>query len=227
MWIARRHGVRQLSLWFNYLLPWGKFSSSSQKPLVSPGFFQQRVTSWVKSKFPNTPQITTQQLEDKLESCDSPILVIDCRSSQEHLVSHIRGSKHLSFNADEDVLNDFLVENGVESGRDITMDQKWADKFTVLLTRIISTLDTNIVCYCSVGYRSSILANKINALGACSASNLEGSMFKWANEGRSIIDFDGNTTHFVHPYNWFFGLATSPSKWLYKPRSQWIIKVIN
>jgi len=158
-------------------------------------FLEQRVTSWVKSKFPNTPQITTQQLEDKLESCDSPILVIDCRSSQEHLVSHIRGSKHLSFNADEDVLNDFLVENGVES-------------------------DTNIVCYCSVGYRSSILANKINALGACNASNLEGSMFKWANEGRSIIDFDGNTTHFVHPYNWFFGLATSPSKWLYKPRSQ-------
>ena len=82
------------------------------------------MTSWVKSKFPNTPQITTQQLEDKLESCDSPILVIDCRSSQEHLVSHIRGSKHLSFNADEDVLNDFLMENGVESGRDITMDQK-------------------------------------------------------------------------------------------------------
>ena len=82
------------------------------------------MTSWVKSKFPNTPQITTQQLEDKLESCDSPILVIACWSSQEHLISHIRGSKHLSFNADEDVLNDFLVENGVESGRDITMDQK-------------------------------------------------------------------------------------------------------
>ena len=80
------------------------------------------------------------------------------------------------------------------------------------------TSDTNVVCYCSIGYRSSILANRINAIGAGNASNLEGSMFKWANEGREIVDFGGNTTHFVHPYNWLFGLATSPSKWLYEPR---------
>jgi len=151
------------------------------------------VTSWVKSKFPHTPQITTQELEDKLESCDGSIIVIDCRSSGEHQVSKIRGAQHLNFNADEDIINEFLVENGVES-------------------------DKNVVCYCSIGYRSSILANRINAIGAGNASNLEGSMFKWANEGREIVDFGGNTTHFVHPYNWFFGLTISPSKWLYEPR---------
>ena len=71
----------------------------------------------MKSKFPNTPQITTQQLEIKLESCDNSIIVIDCRSCVEHRVSRVRGAKHLDFNADEGVINKFLVENGVESGR--------------------------------------------------------------------------------------------------------------
>ena len=107
-------------------------------------------------------------------------------------MSHIQGARHLDFNANEEAINEFLVENRVES-------------------------DTNVVCYCSVGYRSSILADKINATGAGNALNLEGSMFKWTNEGREIVDSDGNTTHFVHPYNWLFGLATSPSKWLYEP----------
>ena len=84
------------------------------------------------------------------------------------------------------------------------------------MTLIITEKD--IVCYCSVGYRSSILADRINAIdggGGGSACNLEGSVFKWANEGREIVDSGGNATYFVHPYNWFFGLAVSPSKWLY------------
>ena len=82
----------------------------------------------------------------------------------------------------------------------------------------IPTLEKDVVCYCSIGYRSCILANRINAIGAGNASNLEGSMFKWANEGREIVDDGGTATYFVHPYNWLFGLATSPSKWLYEPR---------
>ena len=85
---------------------------------------KNRATSWVRSKFPHTPQITTQQLEDKLGSCPSSIIVIDCRSSGENRVSQIRGAKHLNFNAEEDVINEFLVENGVESGRIITIDHE-------------------------------------------------------------------------------------------------------
>ena len=175
------------------------------------------MTSWVKSKFPHTPQITTQELEDKLESCDGSIIVIDCRSSGEHQVSKIRGAQHPNFNAEEDIINEFLVENGVESGRIITIGHEWHEWMQCLILTT-PTSDKNVVCYCSIGYRSSILANRINAIGAGNASNLEGSMFKWANEGREIVDFGGNTTHFVHPYNWFFGLTISPSKWLYEPR---------
>ena len=35
-------------------------------------------------------------------------------------------------------------------------------------------------------------------------SNLKGSIFKWANEGRPLVQ-DGKPTHQVHPYNKYWG----------------------
>ncbi|XP_069136532.1 uncharacterized protein [Argopecten irradians] len=37
------------------------------------------------------------------------------------------------------------------------------------------------------------------------AVNLEGSLFKWANEGRHMVDMDGRQTIFAHPYNVVYG----------------------
>jgi len=55
-----------------------------------------------------------------------------------------------------------------------------------------------------VGYRSSILARKLQTLGFKEVHNLEGSIFKWANEGRPLVQ--GQTTvHKVHPYNAHWG----------------------
>ena len=47
--------------------------------------------------------------------------------------------------------------------------------------------------------------------------NLEGSLFKWANEGRPMVDSNGQPVTKVHPYNAVFGkflnkeLRASPS----------------
>lgn len=57
-----------------------------------------------------------------------------------------------------------------------------------------------IVVYCSVGYRSSALAEKLQRAGFVDVSNLEGSLFQWANEGRPL--FRGtNQVRVVHPFN--------------------------
>lgn len=48
--------------------------------------------------------------------------------------------------------------------------------------------------------------------------NLEGSIFKWVNENRPIIDSDGAPTQFVHPYNAFFGKLLDPSH-RYSPKT--------
>ncbi|MGI9088888.1 MAG: rhodanese-like domain-containing protein [Chthoniobacterales bacterium] len=65
--------------------------------------------------------------------------------------------------------------------------------------------DRAIVTYCSVGYRSGGLAKKLRDAGFTKVSNLEGSIFVWANEGRPIFR-DGQKVSKVHPYNRVWGL---------------------
>lgn len=57
-----------------------------------------------------------------------------------------------------------------------------------------------IVVYCSVGYRSSALAEKLRRAGFPNVANLEGSIFAWANEGRKLLRGTREVTR-VHPYN--------------------------
>ena len=63
-------------------------------------------------------------------------------------------------------------------------------------------LDPNvtIVAYCSVGYRSSRLAEQLQQLGYPQVWNLEGSIFQWSNEDR-ILKQNGKPTQNVHPYS--------------------------
>jgi rhodanese-related sulfurtransferase len=60
--------------------------------------------------------------------------------------------------------------------------------------------DRPIVVYCSVGYRSSILAGKLQDMGFKEVYNLEESIFKWANEGRPLVQ-GKVTVRKVHPYD--------------------------
>jgi rhodanese-related sulfurtransferase len=60
--------------------------------------------------------------------------------------------------------------------------------------------DQPIVTYCSIGYRSGALARTLDRAGFTHVSNMEGSIFKWANEGRPVY-CHGQQVKKVHPYN--------------------------
>jgi rhodanese-related sulfurtransferase len=64
-------------------------------------------------------------------------------------------------------------------------------------------LDAPIVAYCSVGYRSSRLVDRLQKAGYPNVANLEGSIFQWANEGKPVYRQD-QIVQQVHPYdhNW-------------------------
>ena len=62
---------------------------------------------------------------------------------------------------------------------------------------------TPIVVYCSVGYRSSAIASRLNTLGYDRVFNLSGSIFQWVNENRSVYR-DGELVNTVHPYQKFW-----------------------
>lgn len=64
---------------------------------------------------------------------------------------------------------------------------------------------STLVLYCSVGYRSARLAEKLQAAGYQHVFNLEGSIFEWYNQGRSLVAGQQPVAQ-VHPYNRLWGL---------------------
>ncbi len=69
--------------------------------------------------------------------------------------------------------------------------------------------DQPIVNYCSVGYRSSALSEKLMQRGFTKVYNLEGSIFQWANEGRPIYQGEQSVKQ-VHPYDAKWGQMLRP-----------------
>ena len=105
----------------------------------------------------------------------APPLLLDVRTAEEYGVSHLQGAVHIDPNA-----HDFDVLRDLPN-------------------------DAPIVTYCSVGYRSAALAERLEAAGFSAVYNLEGSLFKWANEGRPVYRA-GRRVHEVHPYDARWGL---------------------
>lgn len=98
------------------------------------------------------------------------VVLLDARSEEEFETSHLQGASR--------------AEN-IRSARDI------------LEARSEKPI---VVVYCSVGYRSSRLAQQLRSRGIENVFNLEGSLFKWANEGRPVHR-GRQQVRFVHPFD--------------------------
>ena len=132
----------------------------------------EEVISDIRNKYPEVKQLQTAELQSWLTSSDNePVILIDARSMER------------------------ISDKPYSREQRIYLTRKTSENF---LTDIKP--DNPIVVYCSVGYRSSILAKKLQDRGFTKVYNLEGSIFKWANEGRPLVQ--GQTTvHKVHPYD--------------------------
>ena len=61
--------------------------------------------------------------------------------------------------------------------------------------------DRPIVVYCSIGYRSEKIGEKLQKMGYTKVYNLYGSIFEWVNQGNQVVDNQGLITKKVHTYN--------------------------
>ena len=144
------------------------------------------LSAWVKNKFPDVDNITTDELSEKVKH-NNNLLVVDNRQQQEYNVSFINGAKLLEFPLTENVLTEFVEKN-------------------------VSDETEEIICYCSVGYRSSVVAGQLGAILAekkkddVKVYNLEGSMFKWVNEDRPVTNVKSETVCYAHPYSYMWGM---------------------
>lgn len=140
----------------------------------------QGVKLWVRHSFASVPTVSTAALEDRLNSNRKPLL-IDTRKAEEYALSHIPTALKATTVADVEAVMQRQDTNPSDS----------------------------IVLYCSIGYRSGRLSAALQEKGY-RVLNLEGAIFQWANEGRSLISNSGPTRQ-VHPYNRLWALLLSPN----------------
>jgi rhodanese-related sulfurtransferase len=75
--------------------------------------------------------------------------------------------------------------------------------------------DMPLVVYCSVGYRSEKIAEKLKAAGYTNVYNLYGGIFEWVNTEKPVVDMEGQETKSVHAYSKSWGVWLSKGKKIY------------
>jgi rhodanese-related sulfurtransferase len=149
----------------------------------------EKTKSWVRSEFPGVEHVSPEELSRVLAqgSHRQKPILLDVRTETEYAVSHLPGAIRVDPDSD--------------------------------LPRFLETLDHEapVVAYCSVGYRSSRLVEKLEREGFTNAKNLEGSIFEWANKGYPL-ERDGVPVEGVHPYDAEWGRLLDPSRHAYQPR---------
>lgn len=72
-----------------------------------------------------------------------------------------------------------------------------------------------IIIYCSVGYRSEKIGEKLLQAGYTNVSNLYGGIFEWVNQGKPVVDLSGEPTTKIHGYSKTWGIWLSKGEKVY------------
>ena len=108
---------------------------------------------------------------NEVDVSDSSIVYLDSREIEEYEVSHIKNARFVGY--------------------------KNADLDSVLSL----PKDTEIIVYCSIGYRSGKIAEDLMDEGFTNVLNLYGGIFEWSNQEMPLVDTTGSATVKIHPYN--------------------------
>ena len=102
---------------------------------------------------------------------DSLVFFLDARETKEYMTSHIQGAIHIGYS------------------------QFNPDR--------VKTLPKNskLIVYCSIGYRSDEIAQKLKKSGFNNVFNLLGGIFHWSNQAFPLIDSSGQPTTTIHGYS--------------------------
>ena len=112
-------------------------------------------------------------------------VLLDAREPREYEVSHLEGAKFVGYDQYDDAQIKTLSK------------------------------ETPIVVYCSVGYRSEKIAEKLLSQGFTNVKNLYGGIFEWVNENGQIVNKNGPTEQ-VHAYSRTWGVWLRKGKKVYK-----------
>ncbi|MBO0930935.1 rhodanese-like domain-containing protein [Fibrella aquatilis] len=111
---------------------------------------------------------------------------LDARERKEFDVSHLPGARWIGY-------NDFDLKRVADLPK-----------------------TTPIVVYCSVGFRSEKVGEKLQAAGYTNIHNLYGSIFEWVNQGNQVVDSTDKPTQYVHAYSRTWGIWLKRGKKIYE-----------
>jgi len=106
-----------------------------------------------------------------LKKQETEVVILDARELEEYEVSHIPNAQYIGY--------DKLEKKKL---KEIPKDAK-------------------IVLYCSIGYRSEKIGEKLQKMGYTDVHNLYGSIFEWVNAGNEVVDKNEKPTDLIHTYN--------------------------
>ena len=122
---------------------------------------------------------------DAVNQSDSNIVFLDAREVEETNVSGLKNSIPVGY-----------------------------DNFNLKTVKNIPK-NSKIIVYCSVGYRSEKVAEKLIKAGYTDVSNLYGGIFEWVNKGNYTYKNDTITTK-IHAYNKAWGLWVTKGEKVYQ-----------
>lgn len=135
----------------------------------------------IERNFPAVEHIDAEGYRQALAEENNSVIVFDVREQSEFDVSHLDGA--------------------IQVDPDISRQQ-----FNQLYGDSVS--DKTVIFYCSVGQRSSLLADRVtedlSARGTKDIYNLRYGIFGWHNSYGELVNHYSNTDY-VHPYNWRWG----------------------
>ncbi len=118
---------------------------------------------------------------------DTSGVILDTREITEYNTSHIKGARFVGY-----------------------------DYFKLKKLKDIDK-NTPIYVYCSIGYRSEQIGEKLQSAGYTKVYNMYGGIFNWVNTGYTVVNKKNQPTTLVHGYNQDWG------KWLNKNKCKPII----
>lgn len=158
-----------------------------QLPFCKRGISQHRDIELINPKFDskleNMLQFSVPIISvDELHEELKDVYLIDTREKEEYDVSHIKGAHFGGYSK-------FKIS-------DFSQLRK----------------DAKIVLYCSVGYRSEKIAEKMQKAGFSNVHNLYGSIFEWVNAGYPVVQANDQEANEIHTYNTKWG------QWVNQPK---------
>ena len=136
--------------------------------LTYSAYAQSEYDRKLKSLYRNSVKTIKPADLKELITKGEKIIILDTRSPEEFNLSHLKNAQFLNYDS-----------YSAEDLKKLPKNEK-------------------IIVYCSVGYRSERVGEKLQKLGYQNVYNIYGGIFEWKNEGMPVVNRQNQPTDSVH-----------------------------